>query len=74
MFAADPESIEANVSLAAVALAQVLDGIREYSDATNGSIIDLEGTQPILFQFGEFDGATSSGFIAAITLTERSTE
>jgi hypothetical protein len=69
-FDADAITLQENVTITATALAQVLDGLRDYSDAHGGTVIDV--LDPIDFQFGEFTGPTSSGFLATITIEERS--
>lgn len=70
-FGNDPLAIQDNVAAVATALAQVIDELREYSDTRGGTII--ETVDPILFDFGQFQGPTSNGFLATITLIERST-
>ena len=72
MFSADPEIIENNVSLLAVALAQAIDELLPYSVANAGTIGDLE--DPIDFQFGQFVGPTSHGFLCRFTGFERSSQ
>lgn len=69
-FGGDPQHIQDNVALVATALVQVIDELRAYSDATGGTIIDV--TDPVLFEFGQFAGPVSNGFLATLTLTERS--
>lgn len=73
---ADQQVIEDSASLAATALLQVLDGLREYSDANGGTVLDLD-TQGVGMQvdtqFGQFDGPVQSfGFVARFTVMERS--
>jgi hypothetical protein len=63
-------SIQNNVATVATALAQVLDQLRAYSDATGGTIIEVEDS--VRYDFGQFAGPTSHGFIATITIQERS--
>lgn len=70
-FGADVLQIQENIALVATALAQVLDALRQYSDDTGGTII--ETVDPILFEFGQYQGPTSNGFLATITIIERST-
>jgi hypothetical protein len=70
-FEADTDVLQDNVTLAATALARVLDALRDYSDAHNGTVIDV--LDPITFAFGEFEGPVSSGFVATIQIEERST-
>lgn len=75
MFATDPDEIEDNVTIIAAAIAQcAVDELRAYSDAHGGTIVDV--IDPIEVQFGEFAGvpgsATSNGFLARITVFERS--
>lgn len=69
-FGAVLADIQDNVAIVATALAQVLDSLREYSDLHGGTVIEIEdGTQ---FDFGQFTGPTSHGFIATVTIIERS--
>lgn len=69
-FGSDREIMELNRANAATALAMVVDQLRQYSDQHDGTII--ETVDPINYEFGTFPGATSSGFRATITLSERS--
>ena len=71
-FGADPDAIQANVALVATALAQVLDELVDYADDTGGTIANIE--EPIEFLFGQFTGPTSHGFLARVTVFERSSE
>jgi hypothetical protein len=70
-FGAEPDDIQENVTLAATAIAKVIDQLRAFSDATGGTIIDVQ--DPIAYDFGQFTGPTSHGFLATLTLSERST-
>ena len=72
LFAADPDTIQANVALMATAVAQVIDELVEYSADTGGTIADVD--DPIEFLFGQFATPTSHGFLARVTVFERSTE
>lgn len=71
-FGGDPIAIQDNIATIATALAQVIDGLRAYSDLHSGTIIEV--ADPILFEFGQFTGPTSNGFLATVTLIERSTQ
>lgn len=71
-FAADPDVIQETAILAATALAQVLDGLVDYAQLNGGTIADIE--DPIQFEFGQFVGPTSNGFLARVTLFERSSQ
>lgn len=71
-FDADPDAIQDNITLAMTALVQCLDRLRDWSDAHDGTVVDI--TEPIAFAIGEFDGPTSSGFIATVTIRERGSE
>jgi hypothetical protein len=62
--------IQDNVAIVATALAQVLDCLRAYSDTHAGTIIEVEDS--VRYDFGQFVGPTSHGFIATITVQERS--
>lgn len=77
IFGTDPDEIEDNVTIVAAAVAQcAVDELRAYSDAHGGTIVDV--VDPFTVQFGEFAGsgvgvgAASSGFLARITVQERS--
>jgi hypothetical protein len=70
-FDADTAVLQDNITIGAVALARVMDGLREFSDTHQGTVIDVK--DPIDFAFGEFDGPASSGFLATIEIEERST-
>ena len=69
-FGTDAIAIQDNVVAMATALAQVIDALRQYSDDHGGTIIEV--ADPILFEFGQFTGPVSNGFLATITLLERS--
>lgn len=71
-FAADPDVLQETITIAAAALMQVLDQLRTYSDAHGGTIIDV--IDPTDIQFGEYEGGTSAGFSATVTLEERAAE
>lgn len=70
IFGGDPDVIQDNVSIVATALAECLDGLRAYSDAHQGTVIQV--LDPIEWRFGEFAGPTSAGFLALVTVQERS--
>lgn len=70
-FDAETDVLQDNITIGMVALARVIDGLRDYSDAHGGTIIDVR--DPIEFIVGEFDGPASSGFLATIEIEERST-
>ena len=77
-FAGDDQAlIEDSVTTAATALLQVLDGLREYSDANAGTVLEInaaEGQPSIDIQFGDFAGPVASfGFLCRFTVLERST-
>lgn len=69
-FDADADVLQANITIYATALAASLDALRDYSDINGGTVIDI--IDPIDVVFGQFDGPTSSGFLATIQLEERS--
>jgi hypothetical protein len=71
-FGTDPDEIQENITIVATAVAQVLDGLRDYSDAHAGTIADVR--DPLQFLFGEFAGPSSAGFIARATILERSSQ
>lgn len=74
-FSASPDDVQNELIYVATALAQTLDGLREYSDARGGTVIDIasfaEGRQ-LDFEMGAFSGATSNGFICRFTVNEES--
>lgn len=72
LFAADPVVIQKNVTLIATALAQVVDDIVDYARETGGTIYDVD--DPMEFLFGQFTGPTSHGFLARVTVLERSSQ
>jgi hypothetical protein len=59
-------------TLVATALAQVLDRIRDYSDAHKATVVDFVPDSPMDFSFGDFEGPTSYGFIARFSIRELS--
>lgn len=69
-FDAETDVLQDNITIGAVALARVVDALRDYSDTHDGTVIDVR--DPIDFQFGEFDGPASSGLLATIEIEERS--
>lgn len=70
---ADEEILELQVAYAAAALSKMfVEHLREYSDAHDGTVIEIE--DPIAFVFGQFEGPVSDGFVAQITILERSSE
>lgn len=71
-YASDPDEIQETVLIAMSALMRCIDEVREYSDETNGTIIDLPVV--VSMRTGEFEGATRGGFIADISFNERGTE
>jgi hypothetical protein len=71
-FDANVDVLQENITIAAAALAQVLDGLRAYSDAHSGTVIDV--LDPIEYVFGEFTGPASSGFTATTLIEERSSQ
>lgn len=71
-FDSETDVLQDNIVIGATALARVLDGLRDYSDAHGGTVIDV--IDPINYVFGEFefDGPVSSGFLATIQIEEQS--
>lgn len=70
-FDADPQVITDNVGIAVTALFQVLDTLREYSDAHGGTIRQV--VEPVGLRFGQFAGASSTnGFTVTATIQEES--
>jgi hypothetical protein len=69
-FDADPINIQDNTATTATALLQVLDTLREYSDAHAGTVAQVR--EPISFRFGNFGGISSAnGFVCTATISER---
>lgn len=69
---ADSQQLEDQRDLTAIALVQCLDGLREYSDTHDGTIVDV--IDPYSFSIGEFGGpVTTEGFVCSATIIERST-
>lgn len=69
---ADPEQLEDQIELTAIAVAQVLDSLVDYSVASNGTVVDVQ--DPLSFTIGQFGGpVTSDGFRLSATVQERST-
>jgi hypothetical protein len=69
---ADPDQLEDQRDLTVIALVKCLDGLREYSDANGGTILDVE--DPYNIDIGLFGGPiTTEGFICNFTVLERST-
>lgn len=71
-FASDPGEIQETVLIAMAALMRCMDDLRAYSDSTNGTVIDFP--VEISMRTGEFEGATTGGFIADMSINERGTE
>jgi hypothetical protein len=68
---ADPAQIEDQVEITAIAVAQVLDSLRAYSDAHGGTVLDVQ--DPISFDIGQFGGPTTTdGFVCSANILERS--
>jgi hypothetical protein len=68
---ADPDQLEDQRDLTVIALVKCLDGLREYSDANGGTILDVE--DPYNIDIGLFGGPiTTEGFICNFTVLERS--
>jgi hypothetical protein len=69
--AADQQQLEDQRDLTAIAVVKVLDGLREYSDAHGGTVVDV--IDPFSFDIGDFAGpVTTQGFVCSATILERS--
>lgn len=68
-FQSDAAKLEADIAVAATAFAQITDALRQYSDDHAGTVVDV--IDPVTYLFGQFEGGTSSGFTATITIEER---
>lgn len=72
-FSSDVTDIQNNIAVHATALLQVLDHLREYSDAHGGTIAQVR--EPVGFRFGSFSGISSAnGFTLTVTISERGTQ
>lgn len=74
-FHSDLAAIQTELTLAATVVAQLMDELPGYAmeiigGVQRGTVYDVR--DPMQFVFGQFEGATSSGFLATITLLERS--
>jgi hypothetical protein len=63
------ETLFLSVDLTADALALTLDALRDFSDLKHGTVIDL--IDPIVVDFGQFEGPVSHGFLATIQIEEQ---
>lgn len=73
VFSADEEVIQQSLAVIQCAVLQLFDALRAYSDANDGTVIDIP--DPISTRYGEFTGsATSGGLIATVNIRERSTQ
>lgn len=69
---ADQQQLEDQRDLTAIAIVKVLDGLREYSDANGGTVVDVD--DPYNIDIGTFSGPiTSEGILVSATILERST-
>jgi hypothetical protein len=69
---ADPDQLEDQRDLTVIALVKCLDGLREYSDAHAGTVLDVE--DPYNIDIGVFGGPiTTEGVSCNFTVLERST-
>lgn len=67
---ADPEQLEDQIEITAIAIAQVLDSLVDYSIASNGTVVDVQ--DPLSFTIGQFGGPiTTDGFRMQATIQER---
>jgi len=68
---AAPEQLEDQIEITAIAVAQVLDSLVDYSIASNGTVVDVQ--DPLSFVVGQFSGnPTTDGFRMSATVQERS--
>lgn len=63
--------IQNEVAVVSAAVARMFDAVVEFSVARGGTVYDVD--DPMEFLFGQFAGVVSNGFLATITLLERST-
>ena len=71
VFSADPDELQDTLTVLQVALLQVFDELRSYSDAHGGTVIEIDGD--ISTRYGVFpDRATSGGVELTINIRERS--
>lgn len=72
-FSSDATDIQNNIGIHATAVLQVLDHLREYSDAHAGTIAQVR--EPVGFRFGSFSGISSAnGFTLTVVISERGTQ
>ena len=70
--AADQAHLEDQRDLTVIAVVKALDGLREFSDANGGTVMDVD--DPFDIVIGEFGGpVTTEGFTCSATILERST-
>lgn len=70
---ADQVKLEEQRDLTVIAVVQVLERLRDYSDDNNGTILDV--LDPYSINIGQFGGpVTTEGFICATTILERSSQ
>lgn len=71
-FNSNPEALEDQMEITVIAVAQVLDGLREYSEANGGTVLDV--LDPMTADVGVIGGPiTTDGFSLKCTVQERST-
>lgn len=72
-FGASPRDNVDEISLVSTALAQCLDGLRDFADAHitefGAGIVDVAGMD---WTFGDYEGATAYGFICRLSVEEYS--
>jgi hypothetical protein len=73
-FGADPEQLQDMIAVGQAAVLMVLDGLREFSDGESPAGTIIEVVDPVRTRYGEFEGATSGGFISTAVITERSAQ
>lgn len=73
VFGADEDEIERSLVVIQLAVIQVLDELRDYSDAHDGTVIEIPDA--ISTRYGEFTGSASlsGGLISTVNIRERST-
>lgn len=70
VFEADPDQLQDTLTVLQVAALQVFDELRAYSDAHEGTVIEVP--DPISTRYGAFPGAVSGGVELTINIRERS--
>lgn len=69
---AEPQHVRGEVVVVADAVMHCMDHLREFSDQTGGTVVDI--APPMLFERHQPASPTQGGFLATITIQERSSD